>query len=102
MTTLRQPSTKKKVYRHSVSESSIQKKFIAELKRNNPTAFIVKLSDKWVSGLPDVMMILDGHAYFFELKTAKGVVTEIQKQTHQALLRAGADVAIVRGGELGK
>jgi len=65
-------------------------------------AFIVKLSDKWYSGLPDVMMINDGHSFFFELKAHKGIVTEIQKQTHQALLRAGADVAIVRGGELGK
>ena len=47
-------------------------------------------------------MLLDGHSFFFELKARKGVVTEIQKQTHQALVKAGADVAIVRGGELGK
>jgi hypothetical protein len=75
---------------------------LKNLKANNPTAFIVKLSDRWFSGLPDVMMILEGHAYFFELKARKGVVTEIQKQTHQALVKAGADVAIVMGGELGK
>jgi len=51
-----------------------------------------------VSGLPDVLMILEGHAYFFELKTSKGLVSEIQKQTHQALVKAGADVAVVQNG----
>jgi len=58
------------------------------------------LSDRFVSGLPDVLMVLEGHAYFFELKTDKGVVTEIQKQTHGQLLKAGASVKVVRGCEI--
>lgn len=88
---------KKKIYKHSASESSIQSRFLKNLKKNNPMAFVVKLSDKWVSGLPDCLMILNGKAEFFELKTGKGVVSEIQKQTHEALRRAGASVTIVRG-----
>lgn len=91
---------KKKIYRHCASESSIQRRFIAKLKRKNPAAFVVKLSDRWVSGLPDVMMILDGRAYFYELKSQNGVVSQIQEQTHRALIEAGADVSIVRGGVL--
>ena len=90
-------STKKKIYKHTVSESSIQSRLIKELKRNNPDAFIVKLSDKWFSGLPDVMMIHSGKAYFFEVKSEKGVVSEIQRRIHHELQEAGAYVEIVRG-----
>lgn len=70
------------------------------MSRLQPTAFIVKLSDKWVSGLPDVMMILEGKACFYEIKTDKGVVSPIQKITHDALRKAGASVQIIRGGDL--
>jgi len=57
----------------------------------------VKLSDKWVSGMPDVLMVLEGRTYFFELKTQKGFVSEIQRITHEALVRAGASVQVVKG-----
>jgi len=59
----------------------------------------VKLSDKWVSGLPDVLMIDGGRAYFYEVKSDRGVVSRIQKVVHKELRRAGAYVEIWRGGE---
>lgn len=48
------------------------------------------------SGVPDVMVIHDWTPIFFELKAPKGRVTEVQKQTHDALRTAGADVFVVR------
>ena len=89
--------TKKKVYKHLPRESSIQNKFIKLLKREGENDFIVKLSDKWYSGLPDVMVISDGKVHFYEIKARGGVVSPIQEKTHEELRRAGATVTIVRG-----
>lgn len=100
MQTSSKPSIKKKVYKHSQRESFVQKKFLRKLRKDYPFAFIVKLSDKWVSGLPDVMMISDGMVFFYEIKASDGEVTEIQQYTHEAIRRAGASVEIVRGGEI--
>jgi hypothetical protein len=88
----------KKVYRHSASELSIQKKFLKKMKSDFPKAFVVKLSDKWYSGIPDVLVIQGGLAYFYEIKAKGGVVSPIQEKTHEALRRAGASVFIVKGG----
>ena len=90
-------STKKKIYKHSLTESQIQSKFIKELRTKCPDGFIVKLSDKWVSGLPDVLMVRNGHAIFYEIKSKKGVVSQIQTETMKAIERAGGLVNIVRG-----
>lgn len=57
---------------------------------------MVKLSDKWVSGLPDVLMVRDGIANFYEIKSDRGEVSPIQKETHKQLKKAGAGVFIVR------
>lgn len=59
-------------------------------------SFIIKLSDRSFSGLPDIMRITDGKAYFYEIKSKNGIVSEIQKQTHNDLKYAGAVVEIVR------
>lgn len=55
----------------------------------------MKLSDKWVSGLPDVLMVVNGKAYFYEVKAEKGKLSEIQKITHQIIRGAGAFVQVV-------
>lgn len=89
--------TKKKIYKHSLTESEIQSKLINYLRIKYPNAFIVKLSDKWQSGLPDILMILQGYAYFYEVKTEKGKPTLIQLETHKALRKAGAVVSISYG-----
>ena len=99
MESLKKRSTKKKIYKHSLSESQIQSKYIKHLKTLHTDAFIVKLSDKWVSGLPDLLMVVGGKAYFYEIKSKNGVVSKIQEQTMIALQKSGAIVNIVRGGE---
>ena len=88
---------RKKIYKHYASESQIQSKLINKLKKQFPSAFIVKLSDVWLSGLPDVLMINDGSIEFFEVKTSIGKVTPIQMKTHEAIRGAGALVTIWRG-----
>jgi len=90
---------KKKIYKHSLSESQIQTKFIKGLKSRNPDAFIVKLSDKWVSGIPDVLMIKNAKAFFYEIKSESGIVSKIQNQTHEAIQKAGGFIQIIKGGD---
>ena len=48
------------------------------------------------SGVPDLLLVHDGHAYWAELKSAKGVVSDAQKATHEALRAAQCPVAVVR------
>lgn len=47
-------------------------------------------------GVPDLQIIYCGRAYFLEVKTAKGELTESQKLTIPKIIKACAEVAIVR------
>ena len=60
-------------------ELDIQKKILTYLRHAYPEAVTVKLSDRWVSGLPDIMFIRNGKIYFFEVKTKTGKVSNIQR-----------------------
>lgn len=50
----------------------------------------------YVSGTPDILVVHDWTPIFFELKAPKGRVSDTQKETHDALRSAGADVFVVR------
>lgn len=47
-------------------------------------------------GLPDLMILRDSRAYFIELKTRKGVVSDAQDECHDAIKDAGGSVAVCR------
>jgi len=51
------------------------------------------------AGVPDLLVIADGRARFIELKTAKGRLSPAQREAHDALVRAGALVAVCRSIE---
>ena len=48
------------------------------------------------AGVPDLCVVYEGHAMFFELKTERGVLSPTQRQMHQKLSDAGADVYVAR------
>lgn len=50
-------------------------------------------------GCPDIALLDGGQIFFIELKSAKGSVTEAQRECHKALGRAGSPVAVVRTPE---
>lgn len=77
-------------------ESQIQNAIIQRLKKNYPRAYIVKISDRFVSGIPDILMILRGVPYFFEVKTPMGKLTNLQMYTLKKIQRAGGKVAVLR------
>lgn len=48
------------------------------------------------SGCPDWLLVHGGRAYFIELKADGGRLSPAQRETHAALERAGAFVAVCR------
>ena len=50
-----------------------------------------------VPGVPDVVIIKDGHTYALELKADAGRLTEIQRETIEAMQAAGATCAVACG-----
>jgi hypothetical protein len=50
-----------------------------------------------VPGVPDVIIINNGRVFGLELKTVAGRLSDIQRQTMEAMRRAGAIVAVAHG-----
>lgn len=48
------------------------------------------------AGVPDVLLVHQGRAYWIELKTAKGRVSDAQKETGGHLVIAGCPVVVAR------
>ena len=72
-----------------MKELSIQTKIVTYLRKTYPKAVVWKLADEKISGIPDILFMNDGVAYFFEVKTPVGRLTKIQEYTIKALRRAG-------------
>lgn len=80
-----------------VKESTIQQAILRWL-RTRPQSFTVKLAAGPYSapGLPDVLHLEGGRAYFFEVKAPGGRATPLQVATLEQLAKAGAVAALVR------
>jgi hypothetical protein len=50
-----------------------------------------------VPGVPDVIIINDGKVFGLELKSDAGRLTDVQRDTIEAMQRAGAIVAVAHG-----
>jgi len=62
-------------------------------RRDKVTASLMKsLGAK--AGMPDVMILCDGRLYGVELKTPGRKPSEVQRQCHEALRRAGAVIGV--------
>lgn len=66
------------------------------LRENYKGALVVKLSDRWVSGLPDVMFIHNEKIKFFELKSERGELSKIQILTHAQIKFNRFDVYTIK------
>jgi hypothetical protein len=48
-------------------------------------------------GTPDLLIVASGRAHFLELKAPGGRLTDVQRACHDALRRAGAEIATAFG-----
>lgn len=79
-----------------MTEATLTKQVTRELKRRK--LWFVKLHGGPMqrAGLPDFLVVFDGHAIFLELKGDGGEVTKLQEITLARLRAAGATTAVVR------
>lgn len=83
-------------------ESYYQDKIKKALKAKYPKAFIKKISQGLYSeaGIPDILMIHDGHYYGFEVKRpVVGVPSKLQEETIRQITAAGGTALFVRWPE---
>jgi hypothetical protein len=52
-----------------------------------------------VPGVPDLCLVWNGCVYWFEVKTATGVLSKAQKALHQKWSEQGVNVRVLRGEE---
>lgn len=79
-------------------EKEYQKKIQRALSKRYPDALVVKIAQGQYSraGIPDLMCIIDGHYFGFEIKRPiLGKATGIQEETIRLITKAGGTAAIV-------
>jgi len=80
------------------TEKYFQKKIMEALKKEYPKAYIVKIAQGAYSqgGLPDLLFILDGHYFGFEVKRPVfGKVSKLQEAAIRKINAAGGTAAVV-------
>lgn len=79
-----------------MKETPIVRKIAAHLK--GAGFFVTKLhgSNMQRAGLPDLLAVKEGRAYFFEVKTEDGTVSRLQEHTIGQLRAVGAVAEVVR------
>ena len=58
--------------------------------------YSIKISDKFTSGIPDLWICINGRQIWIELKTEKGVVSQIQQWTISQINQAGGKAVVCR------
>ena len=79
-------------------EAYYQRKILKGLKEKYPEAFVVKIAQGAYSqgGLPDILVVLDGHYFGFEVKRPLiGEVSKLQEMTMARIRTAGGTAGVV-------
>jgi Holliday junction resolvase len=58
--------------------------------------YVIKISDRFRSGIPDLYCVKDGVSYWFEVKCPAGKVSKLQEYEIEQLQQHGAHAAVVR------
>lgn len=80
-----------------LTESQIQSKIIKHLEGRG--YFVIKLMRTNINGVPDLLAIKDGRAWFYEVKREGGVVSEMQKFRIKQLTSFGCIAKVVKSIE---
>ena len=75
-----------------ILESKIQAKLIKEYEALG--YYVIKLIKRNKNGIPDLICLKDGKAFFVEVKSEKGKVAPLQKFRHLELLKFGFETII--------
>ena len=77
-----------------MKESEIQRKIKKRYEADG--WLVVKLIKTTLNGIPDLICLKKGRTLFIEVKTDKGVLSELQKFTHKELIKQGFEVLVLK------
>lgn len=75
-----------------MTEQYRQSKISSRLKKEG--WLVVKLMKTTMNGIPDLMCLRNGIVFFVEVKTPKGILSELQKYTISELQKQGFETKI--------
>ena len=78
-----------------MNETAIKRSCLRYLK-TLPKTYVYKASDRWISGVPDLLICSHGLWIAIELKTPAGKVSPIQDYTMRQIREAGGRTAVCR------
>ncbi len=85
-----------------MTESQLTRRELQRIKSQRPNAFLWKVNDRITAGIPDAVIVENGHTFWIEFKVLRPgerieqVVREAQRLTMQRLARANhGDVIVV-------
>lgn len=81
-----------------MKEQQYQKKISDKLEKDG--YFVIKLVKTNKNGIPDLIAIKENKTIFVEVKTTKGVLSEIQKYRLQELTNKGIQCFVSKGIDL--
>ena len=76
-------------------EVNLQNKIITLLKKI-PKVWYTKVSDRYITGVPDIIGCINGKFFALELKATKGRASKLQEYNINKIKEAGGSVCIVR------
>ncbi len=85
-----------------MSEAVLVHKIIKAVKAKYPRAYVVKLSDRFTRGLPDLLIVfpraktLWGGLLFVEAKAPGGRISKIQEAEHHKIRTANGDILVAK------
>lgn len=80
----------------SVNETVLKTRVLRMISKEFPNAWVWKTSDRFTSGIPDLLIINMGCHIFIELKTGAGSVKPIQEFTIGQIKKSGGQAFVCR------
>ena len=72
-----------------MSEKLLKNKILKAIKKEFKNIYVVKLSDKFVSGIPDIHVLIEGIPFYIEVKFGKNDLTPLQAYKLDNINKAG-------------
>ena len=79
-----------------MAEKDFQRQILKELKKRHNDDFIYKTSDRYVSGIPDILMCINGIFVALELKWQAGTTKKLQLYNLRKIQKSGGYACILR------
>ena len=82
-----------------LSETRLKNKVVQFIRKNYPDAWVYKASDRFTSGIPDLIICKEGLFYAIELKVGSNKATPIQGYVMRQIRVAGGRACVCRSVE---